>query len=142
MSLVAWKKEFYPVPASRIKTDVMALKHAIRKFTGAKPKNLKKHGVSLSTGTIYVCKPTVRSFSFDNSTCALCCVHSTKDQDYYVRCQACPLHIYTRSCTNGGRVWPFAIFINLDNPNPMLKALKRVLRNVQEAKKHELSKGA
>jgi hypothetical protein len=42
MSLASWKAEFYPTPASRIKTVLGAVKHSLRKWKGLRTVALKR----------------------------------------------------------------------------------------------------
>ena len=71
MSLSSWIKKFYPVKASQLKnaSDLKCVKHALRKWKGAKSKNLKQHGVSYKE---FIIEDTSWSFSFDSDSCSLC----------------------------------------------------------------------
>ena len=49
MSLKTWKKEFYPISASRVRKDaIAAIEHSLRKWRGLTKDQMKRHGVGVS----------------------------------------------------------------------------------------------
>ena len=135
MSVQSWKREFYPIPAIKIKTVEGALISAMNKFEGALSKNLHKHSVRLIYGAIANLDPrlTCAVFEFDDSSCALCYLFASGSYNLVCHrpsCYGCPLTGST-NCHNTRS--PFKIFINGGNPRPMLKVLRKALRELRKA---------
>ena len=81
MTEKSWVKEFYRVPAENI-TGASAEKcvlHSLRKWEGARKKNLKKHGL------------TRAPIRFGAKTCSLC-VWFREPYDLDHGCAECPLY--------------------------------------------------
>lgn len=85
MSLASWKKEYYPTPASSIKTDSGAVAHSIRKWKGLSKQAMKKHGIEWGAAYATVHEPdnVSRYFEISEKSCALCVLHPV--------CVGCPL---------------------------------------------------
>jgi len=115
MSITTWKKEFYGSLKEASKSDVKALKHGIRKWTGLLPKNLEKHGVFREE--YYFITDTVNTFEIDMTTCALC------ERHFHVKeCSKCPIN---DCCCDGG---PYIKWDEEGNPRPMIRVLKKALK--------------
>ena len=87
MSFESWIEEFYPVPARECPKE-QAAAHSLKKWQGALPENLVKHGVVYRYGTIR--ENGSHYLSFDSGSCALC--HHYVDK-YRWTCGTCPLFI-------------------------------------------------
>ena len=123
MSKKSWKEEFYPISAMQIAMDTLhepkrsldrvLLEHSIRKWTGIRPTNLAKHNIRYSL-----------PISVDASSCSLCRVYYTHGND----CDGCPLMTKHGPCDreNG----PFQSAMRKNDPEPMIKALKRALKKL------------
>ena len=70
MSFTTWCKEFYPVPASDfdgVDKPKEAVKHALNKWRGLLPKNLKKHGIKFYSGIFesdYLCEKRMKKNNY------------------------------------------------------------------------------
>jgi len=126
MSIKTWKKEFYPVPASRV-SKKNALAHSLRKWEGLKKSNLKKHGVKYDKLFFVGIKDDLERLLIDATTCALC--HHYLDN----RCVDCPLYaVIGKSCDDNG--WreggsPYTDFVDFGKASPMLRLLKKAQKN-------------
>ena len=138
MSLASWKKEFYPSEANTIKTRIGAIKHSLRKWVGALPKNLKKHKVELREGRILEPRDYWDAFVFNSDNCALCQLYF----DFYLsegddHCLKCPLYALLNNTRCYGMVGlgepdrPFELLYD-DNPNPMIALLRKALKVEQK----------
>lgn len=117
MSLKTWKAEFYPVEASADMTDLEAVRHAIRKFEGARRGNVKKHCLTLTGSCLD--DGTSIDFMFNDTTCALCLKYS----GYQKHCAECPLlAVRGRPCDVGDDA-PYGSVVDGD-PEPMLALLR------------------
>lgn len=128
MSLETWKKEFYPIPADKVKSHKKAVEHSILKWTGLFPKNLKKHNIYKTKNTGIYEPPSITTdednynFVIDCSTCALCCL---VENDRDVNCDNCKIVKVTgKRCDN-----PWIRWRDKTDPKPMLKVLRKVLRS-------------
>lgn len=72
MSLESWKAECYPIPADQTE-ESEAGAHSLRKWEGALPAMLEKHGVMYS-GTYILAKgeEDLDNFAFTSEDCSLC----------------------------------------------------------------------
>ena len=120
MSLSTWEKEFYPI--KKLPNGLLtATRHSLRKWTGALPENLQKHGCyKLANKNMITDGESV--FSFTNITCALCL------SSHVPNCSKCPLNRRTKSCSNNG---PYGEFIYKDDPRPVIRALKKTLTELE-----------
>lgn len=84
MSLRSWMKEFYPVPANKVRGKVAAIKHSIQKWQGLSPAALKRHDIVRVDCELF--DDDEHRFDIDSSTCALCQVTNTD-------CEDCPLYL-------------------------------------------------
>ena len=90
MSLESWKTEFYPISASDIATrqgitNVDLTIHALRKWIGMLPTNLKKHDLRQDLCTLHDDENSDR-FKLDSNSCSLCQLHLSS-----AGCYTCPL---------------------------------------------------
>lgn len=144
MSIESWKKEFYPVEASKV-SKKNALLHSIQKWSGLTKKAVKLHKLTIIGGDLYA--KDQYSFSTTSSTCALCLYYYSREQIPY--CGSCPLSLvrgsvpcdcYMSDIDNTGRS-PFHAFQVNGNTRPMLKWLRRALKFEQATKKQGKLKG-
>jgi hypothetical protein len=135
MSLASWKAEFYPVPASEIKTVREAIEHGLRKWKGLRPGELKAHGLVLSGAVLQspgdVEEPSV---PITSSSCALC--HLCADKRGSVHCHPCILtEIRGRACDRAIGATesrsPYANFLENGDPEPMIALLEQALERVK-----------
>lgn len=119
----SWVKEFYPNSAQDCAEisggeDTALIRHALRKWTGARSENLQKHGD--------LAYPPI---PLNSETCALCLVHLDRDKDE--PCSTCPLARYLGGACDKGRDAPFVQYFVGGGPEPMIKALEGTLQMVK-----------
>lgn len=124
MSLTSWKKEFYPIPASKVK-KVDALEHSIQKWTGALRKNTRKHKVEFNEEGIFEKNYESTIFHFDRMTCSLC-KFFWKGWDQL--CVNCPLLKVNHCC--GGEKDRYDLALKTKRPQLMINALKKARKFV------------
>ena len=121
MSAETWRAEYYPVigelsDPTNCMSELEATIHSLRKWTGLRACNLKKHGIDSVSGM-----PIIVS----DRTCALCM--RRKD----VTCNDCPLRRYLgRRCDknpSSARLSPWQEYMAYRNPAPMIEALTGTL---------------
>lgn len=139
MSYKTWKKEFYPVPASRVKKD-SAVDASILKWTGCLPKNLAKHGLTRDESTLYD-DDDRDCMELQDKTCALCKHYYEFDEDTCaLTCPKCPLKLAT------GGTCGESSDENPDGKNPYYdvvtnsKPVSSIVRALKKAKKLEEKK--
>jgi len=139
VSLASWKKEFYPKRADRT-SRAEAASHSLRKWEGALPQNLKRHGVRFECADLLGQRGGY--FPFNDSTCALC-VHCYREEeagaDYSKLCRGCPLFEYLGKRCDAHKQ-PYRIAQDDSDPMPMIKALRRVCRKEQAAARKKARK--
>ena len=118
MSLQTWKKEFYPIPAEQV-LSADAVAHSLRKWEGLKPKNLAKHDL-ISHGEVII-DDDGNELGIDASSCALCNHYIDDD------CAECPLALVRGGVSCAMRDSPYHAFMESDDPNPMIKWLKKAM---------------
>lgn len=128
MTIESWKQEFYPVEAGAC-PEGQEIQHSLLKWTGLKPENLKKHDMDALGNAIEEVVNgdyTMKVFSVDASTCALCQAHSVRDEDDdEFPCSECPL---SKLGANGVDCnTEYEAFTQGDNPDPMLEILNKAL---------------
>lgn len=142
MSFTSWKKEFYPVAASRV-LERKALDHSIQKWKGLLPENLKRHKVELVR--VLGFHPKVRGFvdglpgknflRINADSCALCHHYEGVDEDGQDsdECHQCPLyqHLGTRCDSDDMPFSTFAKGMFASNPLPMIEALEIAKRKTK-----------
>ncbi len=124
-NLTTWKAEFYPVAADVAMSEMAAVEHAIRKWTGLREENLRAHNVSTN-------RPYLRNFRQIGSPdvgdkpltiaagiCALCLQYSCNGT-----LEVCPLeHCRDAMCDIRGadeNDSPFEAWQLHADPEPML----------------------
>lgn len=125
MSIETWLDEFYSdvYELDDDTPDIEAVKHSLRKWTGALPENLAKHDLHYVNWTI---KPTdsgtIAAFRFDSESCSLCRLYMTKDEE----CGNCPLYQSAGyiSCDDSGLS---AYRSSKNDPTPMIEALQKTI---------------
>lgn len=125
MSLKTWKKEFYPIPANKVKGYKKAVEHSFLKWKGLLPSNLKKHKVKLDEYHDVV--DIDGKLIIDSDSCALCCL-APKDNFDNLICTNCPIVKAHGNECNDGKVNPWKLYMTTNDPQPMLKVLRKVLR--------------
>ena len=142
MSIVSWREEFYPIKVyglfyDKIPTDVECLDHALKKWTGALPENLKKHNVTYHHFRIeeHVEYHSSNNYKlqFNEVSCALCkkyprTLYILQDRRTCVAQKSneiCPLNLSERqTCYQynyGTNVYVKSLF----DPTPMILALEK-----------------
>lgn len=149
MSLASWKKEFYPVEADTFEDKPItvgsvfeATQHAIKKWQGLSPSNLKRHGLITEEdesgyGFLVIEKDRKGRYNFNanpgvmrvtGDECALC-------QLFDNRCKGCPITgsqgvPCVRSTDPRNEESPFGSWRKHTDPKPMQKVLAMTLKFV------------
>ncbi len=129
MSLITWKKEFYSRPLKKF-TRLQAIEHSLRKWEGLTRANLKKHGVEPLSFIAKVITDGEDTLRIDTTTCALCHKYQyTQPKGNFDECAACPLYeTLGKGCGDGHDDDPFTAWGVRSDPKPMIKALKKCLK--------------
>lgn len=125
MSFETWLDEFYSdvYELDEDTPDIEAVKHSLRKWTGALPENLAKHELRYAAWTILPnCSKDYASFRFDSESCSLCHLYMNEGGD----CSACPLYQSAGyvSCDSAGSS---AYRASKNDPTPMIEALQKTI---------------
>ena len=142
MSIQSWKARFYPVEAYKACSNpIEALKHSIRKWSGATKANLSAHGLVKVTDCsgLYV-KGDDRNpvINFGTNTCALCQFAQNKDLCGSTNCRFCPIVIRLgHRCyeENERGIDAYGRFVEKNDPRSMIALLKKVLAKEEKAAK-------
>ena len=130
MSLKTWKKEFYPLPASKVKGKRAAIKHSLKKWMGLTEENLAKHSVEIGHQYDYnitvVTDDRKSKLKINSSSCALCKLFYDNHTDEDKACRRCPLYKSLGHPCDGMYGRPFIKWTNELNPEPMIKALQKL----------------
>ena len=111
MTYDTWKTEFYPTDGTECKTELEALKHALRKWRGFRKEALEKHRIAHFT-PIEVSMGTFCALcEYRNGDCAPCILRNMEDQKAYCNGDA---SYYRRFKLNG-------------DPEPMIQSLEQAL---------------
>ena len=126
MSLKTWKHEFYPVPDAKV-PEADAVAASLLKWTGARPENLKRHGLRKLGFSAWI--ETARGgkrFTFGHNTCPLCGQYSD-----FGSCPNCPLRTASRARRKGHPCWgndsPYVHWTDTGDPEPMIRLLEAAL---------------
>jgi len=127
MSLATWKKEFYPIPARKVK-KAEALAHSLRKWQGLTKAALKRHRLIRDSYGIF---GEDRGFYIDSDTCALC--RFWIDSGGLGYCAKCPLAIVRDGvrCDRemaGEELAPWNAFEETGDARPMISWLKKAIK--------------
>lgn len=134
MTLKTWLEEFLPEPSKEM-TRVEALRHSIKKYEGALPKNLKKHGVALHRKRIVERTNMFANMEvFVGDYCTLCLLYYNPNEKGAKACQDCPIKESGNYCRNHNSPW--WTFIHTGEPYEMLRILTEAL-DLELAKKGE-----
>ena len=121
-----WLNKYYSEAYSDM-SGKEALEHSYRKWLGLRVYTLEKYGLHIKQADVRDSDDDL-ILSINTSSCALCIKYlDTTD----VRCEGCPLNLNGLSCDKGGTS-PYARFLWGNNPNPMIKALKKALDECEE----------
>lgn len=137
MSLVTWKKEFYPstAQAAAERGVVSAVKHSLQKWRGLSEKALKQHGLRLSRDKTSIRMDRTEFTATKADTCALC--------ELFIKncCRGCPLfEIEGVVCGNTHSAWRH--FLATGNNSRMVALLEIAREFVKGQKlKHWIFKG-
>ena len=126
MSKETWLAEYYPYKPDKNMTDNEAVIHSLRKWIGAKPKNLEKHGL----------EDIPMVFSADD--CALCAKYAVS---YGIRhCNLCPLAVYGLRCSHDTvrNISPWHAYARSGHIEPMIEALTELVLHVNESKNKDV----
>jgi hypothetical protein len=117
MSVATWLRKFYPSAPPVLMPKIAAIKHSLRKWIGLRPANLKAHGLA---------GPPIR---IHGTTCSLCCRYYDSGE---LSCAACPLYVAlgNHRCDEY-KSSPYRIYHQHDDPEPMIKALKKTLKEAR-----------
>ena len=131
MSLITWKAEFYPKPATIVERSE-ALEHSLQKWTGLRSANRDKHGVWRRVASVIT--DGAETMSMAAVSCALC-VHA--DLNGTGKCGQCPLYLSRGEvpCDDrvpGETVAPWAAWSRDGDPEPMITALQEAIDYDQE----------
>lgn len=116
MSIATWKKEFYPISASRC-SKTGAAEHSLRKWLGLRKAALKKHGLTKIPGRCVITDGRSR-FWFDCDTCSLCRKYPSK----YHECDCPIVRLLDVTCYAACGRWQ-----DHGDARPMLTLLRRVV---------------
>jgi hypothetical protein len=127
--LKAWKKEFYPTRADTRMSKIDAVRHSLRKWKGLLPENLDRY--DLTANFIDFALPV------NGDSCALCQkYYDTSFPNDESRCQKCPLaQVLGQRCDYRDDEYtsPWHSFSLGKNPVPMIEALEKTLRELENA---------
>lgn len=122
MSLQTWKAVFYTESNPRYVTWREALEHSINKWIGLRPENLERHRVHSTSK--YLLSDGRYTFPITSDTCMLClkgCYHNGRED----MCAGCPLYLsLDNTRCDYGDDSPYGIFLDSNDPEPMISALK------------------
>jgi len=128
MSKETWVQEFYPVEAKQAAkgSQLQAAEHALQKWKGYRPENLKKHGLEMEPIPCGVYE------------CALCQQVKRKNQGA-LKCDDCILNKVRNNtaCCDFNKdiddfVDPHHVFTAYDDPEPMIFWLEKAVEALKE----------
>ena len=132
MSILTWKQKFFKNFEKACETELKAVEHAIIKWEGLLPENMRLHHVERDTDEVNACtiksstdSGKERQFFINADTCALCKRHSV--------CSDCSLFdMLGERCYSHGilRTRPFDVWELENDPRPMIKALKQLKKRL------------
>lgn len=132
MSMKTWKEEFYPVKPRKSMTKLQAIQHSLTKWEGLSYKNRKNHEIDLTLYGDLVENGYENRLGIDETTCALCVKYMANKEDLPEKtdvCLSCPLYKTLGKCCGAGEPDdPYTIWRDTFNPLPMIKALKKCLK--------------
>lgn len=128
MSIKTWTNEFYPVEPSKRMTKLQAIEHSLRKWEGLRDSNLKKHGC-VKNGRFIDDGSLGGYLAINGESCALCVKYYDEDKE----CEKCPLYksLGNRACD--GLENEYSQWYRNGNPLPMIKALRKLHKEVTGA---------
>lgn len=128
-----WQEEHYPVEAEQLKnaSDEACTVHGLKKWKGARAKNLERYGMRYAERDI---KGLDYSLRFSGESCALCQKYGRGRGG--LGCPHCPIvKAGLPACDKPTSAWQ----ASRNDPEPMIAALEAALARIQAAKKPEPS---
>jgi len=129
MGYLSWKEEFMPIPIAKVK-DTSAW--ILRKWTGARAYNLKKHDMTIVDGELRG-KRGCWDEIFKSENCPWCIEDNGSD------CRACPAVMAgLNKCANtfGGAYIekhpPYTAFVYENDPEPMIQWIEQAIELINE----------
>lgn len=127
MSLASWKREFYPITAiqaAKTKDPGAIVEHSIRKWEGALPENLRKHGLRKMGIDPEISEVSGKRFPINFESCSLCRAYLSRRS----ACRECPIYLMRgHVCAAEYGRWNAT-----GDPKPMLRLLRRTLAWVKK----------
>jgi len=131
MTIETWKQKFYAAEASVVgnDTDVVALRHSIKKWEGLRPGNLERHGLRVDCARIVDVGGV--NFHINSESCALCRKYIFFNEQ--ASCVPCPLYkvrggVACDKDVDGDDPSPFDTWRDRADPEPMLHWLRKALK--------------
>ena len=122
MSIESWKEEFLGEINDNM-SDKECLLHTKKKYEGALPENLEKHGVKLNACWLLEIDTNYGKDMFNSGNCSLC----IKYVNTYHSCKGCPIDKYGINCNNTHSEWKE--FKQTNDPKLMLDLVSKLLGN-------------
>lgn len=135
MTLKTWKEEFYPVRPTKKMSKREAIEHSLQKWIGLRKANLKKHSVWIGfLGALFEDEVVYSSLKIDSSSCALCKKYyiDRDETNDGVGCPECPLQNVLGTTCDGSSTSPYGKWTKSHDPEPMIRSLKRALKEVED----------
>lgn len=138
MSLNTWKKEYYPIRASKVTAEA-AIAHSLQKWRGLRPQILADHRLRLNvrpSQPVVVDDDGGETLTINGESCALCAVYMRENED---ECATCPLFAL-RNCSCDDvpdedevtACSPYDQFALSGDPEPMIELLEKALARQTE----------
>lgn len=122
MSIESWKEEFLGEINDGM-SDKECLLHTKKKYEGALPENLEKHGIGLDAGWLFCLDANYGEYMFNSSNCSLCIKYIYA----YNSCKGCPIKEYGTECNGVHSEW--REFRQTNDPKLMLDLVNNLLDN-------------
>lgn len=130
MGIASWTKKHYVVSADEAATDdITAVEHSIAKWKGLRPQVLSKHGLTVDHVGDLVSDDPDEEFSIDRSTCAMCVLDSKRAR---ACCDSCSYREVHGEICAGREDSPYDVWTETQDPEPMIKALKKVRKALKK----------
>lgn len=123
-----------------VQADIYLMEHALRKWIGARPEEIKKHGLSRRGNNILDSDDKVVTFTVD--TCSLCaryqaCCSMETDKRTRDRLRTCPLLRYSeeppaRPVDNRRCIMEYSSLFSEEGPEPMIQEMTRITGALRE----------
>lgn len=144
-----WLLKYYPIPAYNYKpeienSEVSTIEHSLREWIGLKKVNLDIYGLFHFMGDLWVKENGGYILTVAGSSCSLCQKYWKSSGEHPDKCHDCPIFKYEgHECYNSKEQHrfdvvvssAFDIFIDNNNPVPMIKLLIRTIRTAKAIQK-------